>query len=73
MSSEIRCTFRDYNGTDCDKLLGVIDGLTLEIFCPRCKRKHVLSILEIAHIMSTYLEGIEAKAGQAAGGKGFLL
>lgn len=70
MASEIRC--KDDAG-GCGKLLGKADGMTLTIICPRCNRPHQVPIVALVQELTAYLEQIEARAGQVAGGKGFLL
>lgn len=71
MASEIRC--KDSAGNGCGKLLGKVESPVLTIICPRCGKPHEVPIVALVQELVSYLEQIEARAGQAAGGKGFLL
>lgn len=68
---EIRCD--DGNGHGCKKLLAKAAGPTLTIVCPRCGSLHTVPIVVLVAELAGWLAEVEAQAGAANSGKGFML
>lgn len=64
---EIRC--RNHDGEHiCGRFLALLDGLTLRIFCPRCKGWHEIDLASLCQHLDEFLDDAER-----AGGSGFML